>query len=367
MTVTESSTESPNAATHEPTKAEGSGLAGVAVRWVGFGRLTTASRGIDKKPRPHSSAQPNAPHHSSHLTASSGAEALKSAPQPVSLAEVLRASNDLAADQNPTGPAERILRIGAASLGGIRPKISVRFKDGSPVVVKFPHGTDRWDVMAWEATTLDLLEILGVRVPRRRLAEVIGRNVLILRRFDRSDRGDPIPFAGALKMVTSEGEEPWDYADLVGSIEHFSLSPSHDLNQLFTRAIANVALGNTDDHLRNHGFLWSKDEGGWRLSPAFDVNPNPDSYERRETSIMGANGLPDEPEGLLALASEICLSQADARKRMLDVAVALEGWQWVAQTRNIDQREIAMMAESIDRRLEAIAVRARNGPTLRTS
>ena len=78
--------------------------------------------------------------------------------------------------------------------------------------------------------------------------------------------------------------------------------------------IASVALGNTDDHLRNHGFLASR--GSWTLSPAFDVNPNPDPMARRSTSIAGADTFPEETEGLLALAEDCDITRESARERI---------------------------------------------------
>jgi serine/threonine-protein kinase HipA len=136
-------------------------------------------------------------------------------------------------------------------------------------------------------------------------------------------------------------------------MRELSLSLRKDHHELFGRVVASVALGNTDDHLRNHGFL--ADRGSWTLSPVFDVKPNPDPWRARSTSIMEADTLPDEVGGLLALAEECSLSLDRARERMREIASALADWRDRARRNRIGEHEIVMMAESIGPRLEAVA------------
>ena len=117
--------------------------------------------------------------------------------------------------------------------------------------------------------------------------------------------------------------------------------------------MASAALGNTDDHLRNHGFLSAR--GAWTLSPAFDVNPQPDAFRPRSTSIMGADSPPDEAEALISFAEECDLDPVSARGRMASVMHAVENWRERARTNGIASREIALMGESVDARLRAVA------------
>lgn len=183
-------------------------------------------------------------------------------------------------------------------------------------IAKFPHSSDRWDVMAWEATAL-----------------------------------------GAV-----DGDHR-DYADIAGAMRDLSRSPKSDHHELFDRVTASVALGNTDDHLRNHGFL--ADRGSWTLSPVFDVNPTPDRWRARATSIMGAEALPDEAEALLAFAGDCSLSLERARGRIERITSALAGWREAARRNQIREREITMMAESIGprgRRREGSTLNARRRP-----
>lgn len=223
-----------------------------------------------------------------------------SVPRLISLPELLHASDELASDADPSIAVKQLLDTGTTGLGGARPKASVLLEDGSLAIAKFPHGSDAWDVMAWEATALDLLENAGVRTPQRRLTRVGERSVLILRRFDRTSTSDRIGYISAMTATSSIDGGHSDYADIAEAIRDLSLSPRKDHQALYDRVIASVALGNTDDHLRNHGFL--ADRGSWTLSPVFDVNPNPDLWRSRSTSIMGADAQPDEIDGLIALA-----------------------------------------------------------------
>ena len=131
-----------------------------------------------------------------------------------------------------------------------------------------------------------------------------------------------------------------------------SSSPKADHRELFDRVVASVVLGNTDDHLRNHGFL--ADRGFWALSPSFDVNPTPDLWRPRATSVMGADSFPDEVEALLALADECGLTLDQAQSRIHRITDGLADWKAVARAKGIALREIKMMTESIGPRLEAV-------------
>lgn len=278
-------------------------------------------------------------------------------PRLVSLPELMRASDELASDEDPSRAVKQLLDTGTTGLGGARPKASVRLEDGSLAIAKFPHSSDRWDVMAWEATALDLLEAAGIRVPQRRLTRVGERSVLILRRFDRTGEGHRIGYISAMTALSAADGEHRDYAEIAEAMRDLSLSPRADHHELFDRVVAGVALGNTDDHLRNHGLL--ADRGSWTLSPVFDVNPSPDPQRARSTTIMGADAPPDEAEALLALAEECSLSPAQARERIARVAGAVTGWRDAARRNGVREQEISMMAESIEPRMNTVIATAR--------
>lgn len=273
-------------------------------------------------------------------------------PQLVSLPELLHASDELTSEENPSAAVKQLLGTGTTGLGGARPKASVRLEDGALAIAKFPHSGDGWDVMAWEATALDLMESAGIRTPARRLTKVGERSVLILRRFDRSDEGRRIGYISAMTALGAFDGDHRDYVEIAEAVRDLSLSPKTDHRELFDRVVASVVLGNTDDHLRNHGFL--ADRGSWTLSPAFDVNLNPDPWATRSTSIMGAEALPEEAEALLPLAEECGLSAGQAGERIRRIEGAMTDWRTAARKHGIREQEITMMAESVDARLAAV-------------
>ncbi len=273
-------------------------------------------------------------------------------PRTIALPALLRASDEADADVEGTAALKTLLDAGTGSLGGARPKAAVLLEDGALGLAKFPHAGDDWDVMAWEATALDMAAAVGIATPEHRLVPVGDRNVLLLRRFDRSTTGDRIGYISAMTVLGAVDGDQADYADLAIQLADVSASLRSDRRDLFARVALSVAIGNTDDHLRNHGFLMAR--GGWRFSPVFDINPNPDPGATRRTSIAGAVSVDDEVEGLLALADECGLTAIDARERFAATAAAVGGWRTVARRYKIPEREQAMMAESIEPRLDAL-------------
>ncbi|WP_129700518.1 type II toxin-antitoxin system HipA family toxin [Kocuria carniphila] len=278
-------------------------------------------------------------------------------PQLIALPELLSASDRLSSEDDPSAAVKQLLETGTTGLGGARPKASVRLEDGALAIAKFPHSSDRWDMMAWEMTALDLLEAVGIRTPARRLTAVGDRNVLILRRFDRTDHGHRIGYISAMTALGANDGDHRDYAEIAEAIRDLSLSPKSDHRELFDRVVASVVLGNTDDHLRNHGFL--ADHGSWTLSPAFDVNPNPDPWRPRATSIMGAEALTDEADALLPLAEECGIRVHQARERIRSMLLVMTDWRDVARRHDIREQEIGTMEESIDSRIAAVSAAMR--------
>jgi len=274
-------------------------------------------------------------------------------PKLISLPALLRASDELASDADPSKAIKQLLDTGTTGLGGARPKASVRLEDGCLAIAKFPHASDQWDVMAWEATALDLLENAGIGTPTHRLVRVNDRSVLLVRRFDRNANGQRVGYISAMAATGANDGDRRDYTDIVEAIRDISVSSHADQRELYDRVTVSVALGNTDDHLRNHGFL--ANGALWTLSPAFDVNPNPDLSKPRATSIAGADLAADEVEGLLALADDAGIGADEARGRIAHVVAALAGWQDRARHHGIAEREITMMADAITPRLEAVA------------
>ena len=265
-------------------------------------------------------------------------------PPLVALPRLLRASAAVLADEETEDELQLLLAPGT-SLGGARPKASVR--DGERLAIaKFPSRDDDWPVTRWEATTLALAEAAGVTVPARRLATVLARPVLVVERFDRAG-AERIPYMSALTALAARDGEPRSYLELADVLRTSGGRARDDLHQLWRRIVFNVLVSNTDDHLRNHGFLWRP--GGWRLAPAFDLNPMPVDVRPR----VHALALDDhEPAASLELVRSITprfgIRRGDASSIIRAVAAAVSRWRSVAAAHGVSARQIERMASAFD-------------------
>ena len=276
---------------------------------------------------------------SSAATSTSGSflEPDVAVPTLLALPRLLAAADAVQRDPDDLAAAQVLLDAGSGSLGGSRPKASVRIRDRL-MIAKLPHGGDDWDVEAWEATALDLADAAGISVPGRRLTRVDGRAVLLLTRFDRTATGHRLPYVSAMTLLGRSEDDVCDYADLCDAVSDEGSATNADLEALWRRIAFSVAIHNTDDHLRNHGFLRAK--GGWTLAPIFDVNPDPDVHAHRLTGIAGARALDDEARGLESLAAECRLSVSRRSQIATEVLDATSRWATVARDHGIGQAEI---------------------------
>ncbi len=156
---------------------------------------------------------------------------------------------------------------GGSSLGGARPKAHV-IDRGRLAIAKLPSPSDEWDVMRWERVAHPLAHAAGVRVPRSALHELDRKAVLVVERFDRSG-AQRIGYVSAMTMLEATDGDRGSYLDIADVIERHSPIAGADLAELWRRIAFSILISNTDDHLRNHGFLRTS-SAGWTLSPAFD-------------------------------------------------------------------------------------------------
>lgn len=170
----------------------------------------------------------------------------------------------------------QLIRPGS-SLGGARPKATVIDPKEQLWIAKFPSKNDENDTGAWEMVTHDLAELCGLHVPEAKLEKFsnLGSTYLV-KRFDRI-LNKRIHFASAMTLLgKTDGASAADgtsYLDIAAFIKSYGAQPKQDLIELWKRIVFNMAVSNTDDHLRNHAFIFTKN--GWRLSPLYDVNPVP--------------------------------------------------------------------------------------------
>ncbi len=171
-----------------------------------------------------------------------------------------------------------ILIAPGSTLGGARPKASVVDPEGALWIAKFPSSGDDRNVGAWEKVIHTLAGIAGVQMAPGEAKRFNSKHHTFLnKRFDRTNKDERIHFASAMTLLGyNDGTDYKDgvsYLELAEFINRYGAHPTHDLHQLWQRIVFYICVSNTDDHLRNHGFLLA--DNGWILSPAYDVNPEP--------------------------------------------------------------------------------------------
>ncbi|HXP91129.1 MAG TPA: HipA domain-containing protein [Fibrobacteria bacterium] len=205
------------------------------------------------------------------------------APPLVQLRALEAASLALERDENNTAVVGddwlRMLIAPGGSLGGARPKASVVDPQGHLWIAKFPSVRDDHDVGGWEMVVHALARGCGLRVPEsmaRRFAN--SHHTFLVKRFDRTGAGRRLHFASAMTLTGhQDGDDAStgaSYLELARVLMDRGMQTDDDLRELWTRIVFNVLVSNTDDHLRNHGFLLVPAKG-WRLSEAYDMNPVP--------------------------------------------------------------------------------------------
>ena len=250
-------------------------------------------------------------------------------------------------DENESDEDLRLIFAPGSSLGGARPKASVREADGHLAIAKFPHRDDEWNAVLWEGVALSLAARAGINVAPWRLEKIAGKDVIILRRFDR-DRTMRIPFLSAMSMIGAKDNETRSYLELVDALRRQGVQPNKDMRELWRRIVFTVLISNVDDHMRNHGFLFAGTEG-WNLSPAFDLNPMPIDIRPRVLSTA----IDDEDQtASLALALSVAeyfgLTQEEAQGIAGDVGRAVSKWRAEAARVGINKAECDRMETAFD-------------------
>jgi serine/threonine-protein kinase HipA len=270
----------------------------------------------------------------------------KRIPPLVELPRLLSAAEHVMEDTD-TEEDLRLLFAPGSSLGGARPKASVIEKDGHLAIAKFPRKDDEINTVVWEAVALTLAKKAGIAVPAARVETVAKKPVLLLRRFDR-DGARRIPFLSAMSMLGSKDNETRSYLEIVDALRQHGAAPKEDMEALWRRLVFNLLISNTDDHLRNHGFLYAGQEG-WRLSPAYDLNPVPTDIKPR---ILATAINENDNTASLALALDVAeyfeLDAGKAREIAVQVGKVVSLWRDEAARHGLSKTEIDRMASAFE-------------------
>lgn len=230
----------------------------------------------------------------------------------VSLMEVAHEIDE--GDDNVDPALAKMLWYGS-SMGGARPKVTVSH-DGYEWIAKLGRDEDVFDQVRAEHACLNIARTCGLDVSHSELIEVGGKPVLLVKRFDRA--GDArLHYLSAYAAIHPERAKPNDpesiisYAKLAEIVRRISSQPKKDLRELFSRMSLNCLIGNSDDHLKNHGFLRIvRDE--YRLSPAFDILPHPEQMSE-QALMVGKYGRRSTVENVLSGCENFGLSHAEAK------------------------------------------------------
>lgn len=269
-----------------------------------------------------------------------------SIPPLIKLPKLLNATQRLINEED-TAADLRLLLAPGSSLGGARPKALVCDQDGSLAIAKFPHKEDENNNVLWEALALRLAKKAKIIVPDWRVEKILDKDVLISRRFDRIGKVRS-PYLSAMSMLGANDNEVRSYLEIADALRQYSQNFIQDLQQLWRRIVFNIMISNTDDHLRNHGFLYNGAQG-WRLSPAFDLNPVPIEVKPR---ILSTNiDLHDSTASLelaFSVAEYFGLDTASAKQISAEVDQAVATWAVEAKQLGIKKSEIQQMASAFE-------------------
>ncbi len=268
------------------------------------------------------------------------------APPWASIRELQHAADVLENDENSEEVKKwlAILIAPGSSLGGARPKANIKDDQGNLWIAKFPSKGDTTDKGAWEYLTYKLALQCGVIMPESKIEKVTGKHhTYFTKRFDR-ELHQRIHFASAMTMTGQNEdtikENPASYLDMAEFIQYNGAQNKQDLQQLWRRIVFHIAVSNTDDHLRNHGFILT--DKGWILSPAFDINPSVDKDGLALNIDTHNNAL--DFELAKSVGEYFHLSNTEMNTILAKVKAAVFGWKNIAKEIGISRAEQEMMS-----------------------
>lgn len=241
-----------------------------------------------------------------------------------------------------------VLIAPGSSLGGARPKANILGRDKSFWIAKFPSKTDTVDKAAWEFLAYRLAISCGIEMAESKIERIAGPyHTFLTKRFDR-ENGGRIHFASAMTM-TGNNEETLkattpSYLDIVDVIENCGTNVKANLHQLWRRIVFNIAISNTDDHLRNHGFILN--EKGWKLSPAYDLNPSIEKDGLALNIDMDDNAL--DYNLAKSVGDFFRLSETEMDQVIDEVISVVKDWKSVAKQIGISNKEQQLMERAFN-------------------
>lgn len=272
----------------------------------------------------------------------------RAAPPLFELGQLLAASRAVETETE-TAADLAYLRGRGTSLGGLRPKCTVRDADGMLAIGKFPSVQDERAVTKGEVLAMTLAKKAGIAAADVRLVDSDGIPVALVRRFDRTLDGKRLMYVSAATLL---GVEPGDaqehyYTEIVDAMRRHGAAIRADCEELWRRIAYSILVTNTDDHLHNHGFLHAE-HGLWRLAPAFDINPFPNRARELKTWVSADTGPEATIDALMSVTAYFRIPFARAKEILREVANAVAGWRQAGQALGMTPRELEDYAEAFE-------------------
>ncbi|NEW80484.1 MAG: HipA domain-containing protein [Gelidibacter sp.] len=237
-----------------------------------------------------------------------------------------------------------VLIAPGSSLGGARPKANILDNENNLWIAKFPSKSDTTDKAAWELLAYQLAIAAGIKMAPSKIEKISGKyHTFFTKRFDR-EKEERIHFASAMTLLGKSEESIRDnqgsYLEIAEFIQTYGTNIEENLQQLWKRIVFNIAISNTDDHLRNHGFLLTN--AGWVLSPAYDINPSVEKDGLALNIDMENNAL--NINLAKSVGTYFRLNESQMEQIIQEVAKAVITWKLTASKLGIPKKEQEMMA-----------------------
>lgn len=259
-------------------------------------------------------------------------------------------------EERPTGAdavqVEELLLLGT-SMGGARPKVVVEDTDGL-WLAKFGRPDDKWNHARVEHAMLVLARACGLTTAESRIVPISGRDVLLVKRFDREKTEDGYLRARMVSGLTllkaddsQQARHLWSYVALAEELRRSCAEPQKQANELFKRMCFNALISNIDDHPRNHAII-AKDKD-WKLSPAYDLTPSmPVSAERRDLAMTcGDWGRFANAENLLSQCGRFLLERDEAAHLIIEMENRVrDTWYDVARAEGVTEHDCGRIKDA---------------------
>ena len=250
----------------------------------------------------------------------------------------------------------------AGSLGGARPKLCVADQSGGLWIAKLARTTDRLPVARAEVLALHLARGAGIRAAKARLMHGKGEHPLaLIRRFDRTADRRRLHFMSAQTMLGLGGAAPGDYVCMAEALRSHGHEPAAQMAELFRRLVFTILVSNHDDHLRNHGFVYAGNSR-WQLSPAYDINPEPDTRGNLKTAISEIHGFQPSIEAAIEAAPFFDLDADSAAKFAGTMAEYIsDNWRPLGEKLGMKPAELRLYAAAFEHEEARAALRCNAG------